>query len=184
MLAILSAVFGFIAPLLPELLRILQRRQDNAHELRLIELRLKAEAERHLWRMEEIAARADIAEAAELHRPPVSFGVQLLDAAARFGWSRALTLPVFYLFSLLDFAAGMVRPAITYAAFGLYGAVKWAQYEMFFLLSTDMTVAEALLKIWREEDLAVLTLCLSYWFGHRAAKAAFGGSASTAWRGA
>lgn len=39
---------------------------------------------------------------------------------------------------------------------------------------------EGVRNLWGEQDWAVLTLVLSYWFGHRAAKAAFGGSASTA----
>ncbi|MCW5730419.1 MAG: hypothetical protein KIT20_06665 [Alphaproteobacteria bacterium] len=179
MLALLTAVFGFLAPLLPELIRQWQRRQELRHEAEMLKLRLDAAGREHLWRMEEIGARADAAEAATLRLPPVSFGVQLLDAGARAGFGPAPLLPAFYLFALLDLLAGLVRPAVTYAAFGLYAAVKWAQYRMFFQLSSDMGVAEALLRIWREEDLAVLTLCLSYWFGHRAAKQAFGGSASS-----
>lgn len=178
MLAIASAVFGFLAPLLPELVRYLQRRQDLQHELAVLQLRAQAAAQEHLWRMEAMTAAADLAEAQALLKPQVSFGVQVLDAAAHAGYGPWAIAPAFYLFALLDLLAGLVRPAITYAAFGLYGAVKWAQYSMFFLLSTDISVAEVLLKIWREEDLAVLTLCLSYWFGHRAAKQAFGGSAS------
>lgn len=182
MLAIISALFGFAAPFLPELVRFLQRRQDNAHELSMLELRIKATTQNHLWKMEELSAQADLAEVAILTKPQTSFGVQMLDAAAKCEWGKWATVPAFYLFTVLDFVAGMVRPIITYAVFCLYCVVKWAQYHMFFLLSTDMTVAEALIKIWREEDLAVLTLCLSYWFGHRAAKAAFGGSALQAER--
>lgn len=177
MLSILTAVFGFAAPFLPELLKYFNRKADNAHELKLLELQIQGRNQEHMWRMEEINAQADIAEAVELHKPTPSTGVQILDAARDNYWPKGAVIPVFLLFSLLDFLAGMVRPTITYAAFIFYAAYKWAIFhELTTRFAND--AAGALSQMWGENDWAVLTLVLSYYFGTRSYKATFGGNAS------
>lgn len=177
MLAILTGLLGFAGPFLPELLKFFTRKQDNAHELALLEMRLKAGAQEHLWKMEEITATADIAEAKELHKPQVSFGVQILDKAHDSGMNAWLVAPIFYLFSFLDFINGMVRPTVAYCSFGFYIAYKWAMYETLTSDRFGNTAASALTQLWGEQDWAVLTLILSYFFGARVAKMAFGGKA-------
>lgn len=182
MIEIFTGLLGFVAPFLPEVLKFLQRRQDNAHELDMMRLQMEKGAAEHLWRMEEVSAQADIAEATMLHQAPHSFGVQILDAARSNKLGAWAIVPAFYIFVVLDFMAGMVRPGITYAAFAFYVAVKWAQLQAAVAASGSM--AAALPFIWHESDRAVLVLVLAYWFGHRSAKAAFGGSAMTAYNGA
>ena len=180
MLQILSAIFGFAAPFLPEIIKFFREKEDRLHELELIKLRLQAGAQEHLWRMEEVNAKADFAEMQTLRTPTQSFGVQLLDAAAPYTgekWGKILLSPVFYLFAILDFLSGMVRPTITYAIVGFYMMVKWAQYEV---AKMDSTNIDAILAIWGEQDWSVLVLVISYWFGARTAKSVFGGSASSA----
>ena len=181
MIEIFTALVGFAAPFLPELLKFFQRKQDNAHELEMFKLQIERGAREHLWRMDEINAQADIAEATMLHRPTHSFGVQLLDAAKGHKLAGWALYPAFYLFVVLDFFAGFVRPGITYAAFAFYVAVKWAQLEA--ALAESGSYVAALPFIWGDADRAIIVLVLSYWFGHRAAKAAFGGSAMNAARG-
>lgn len=182
MLAMFSAIFGFAAPFLPELLKYFSRKADMAHEKEMMNIRLQHAEKEHLWRMEEVTAQADIEEAKELHRPVPSFGVQVLDAANDSGWSKWWIGPAFWLFVMLDFVAGMVRPTVTYAAFTFYIAYKWSVFSLAKTYSD--TSAQALVSIWGEQDWAVLTLVLSYWFGHRAAKAAFGGNATSGKAGA
>lgn len=185
MFALLSAVLGFAAPFLPELIKLFREKGERAHELAMLELRIKAAAQEHLWRMEEITAQADIAEAAALHRPQPSFGVQVLDAAKGWGFGKWAIVPAFYLFTVLDFVSAMVRPSITYAMFGFYLAYKFARLRLMQQVSDQsFSWYEGVVNLWGEQDWAVLTLVLSYWFGLRAAKAAFGGSASSAKPGA
>jgi hypothetical protein len=181
MIEIISALLGFAAPFLPEGLKFFTRKQDNAHELAILRLQLEKGAQEHLWKMEEIGAQADIAEAKVLHKPEHSFGVQLLDAARNTGLSGWALYPAFYLFTLVDVLAAMVRPGITYAAFGFYMSVKWAQLT---IAQQHSTLSMALINVWDDSDRALVVLVLSYWFGHRAAKAAFGGSAMTSKAGA
>lgn len=181
MLTAFATVFGFMAPFLPELLKYFNRKQENAHELATMDLRLKHAAAEHTWRMEEIEAKADIAEMQTLRSPQQSFGVQVLDAAKGHGFSQWIIGPAFYLFVILDWVSGMVRPTVTYAMVAFYMAVKFALYTS--ATAAGYTSTAALIGIWGEQDWAVLLLVLSYWFGQRAAKAAFGGSASTAKKG-
>ena len=176
MLAILSAVLGFAAPFLPELLKYFNRKADNAHEIAMMKLRLDTAASEHLWRMEEISAAADIAEAAELHKPVPSFGVQILDRAQE-RLHPALWVPVFWLFALLDFVSGFVRPGITWAVVGGYLAYKGALYSILTGPRFEADWAGAVSQVWTEQDYAVLSMVLAFWFGGRIYKAVFGGNA-------
>lgn len=177
MLALLAGFFGFAAPFLPELLKYFNRKQDNAHELQMFDLRMKAASAEHTWKMAEIDANADIAEMKTLRQPQQSFGVSLLDAAKGYNLSQWLFIPSFYAFTALDFFSGMVRPTITYAVVAFYMAYKYALY----LSVRTFTEGgyQAILQIWGEQDMAIVFMVLSYWFGQRVAKAAFGGSASS-----
>lgn len=177
MLALASAIFGFAAPFLPEIFKWLNRRQDNAQELAMFKLRVEQAGKEHLYKMEEISAQADIAEATLLHKPVQSFGVQILDAASKAGWGKWATVPVFYLFALLDFITGLVRPAVTYAAFGGYLAYKWAMFMEYTGPRFESSAENAIILLWGEQDWALLLLVLSYWFGLRQYKAVFGGNA-------
>ena len=179
MLPLVTAIFGFLAPFLPSVVKIFQAKQDNAHELAMMKLRLEGDKADHLYKMEEINLAADIAEQIQIHKPVASFGIQVLDAAKNSGWSSWMIAPPFYLFVLVDFLSGLVRPLITYTAFSGYLIYKWAIFNELtsYLYSGD--AAGAIRELWREEDWAVLTLVLSYYFGLRSYKAVFGGSAKS-----
>lgn len=182
-LQLLSAVFGFAAPFLPQVVSYFQKRQDYAQELKMFELRMSLAAQEHAWKIEEINANADIAEMQTLRQPQQSFGVQLLDASKTWveskAWGAWLVAPVFYLFSFLDWMTGMVRPTITFTAFGFYVIYKWTLIQS---ISVAQGREAAILATWGDQDWSVLVLVLSYYFGARTAKAAFGGSASTSKR--
>lgn len=175
MLTILSALLGFAGPFIPELIKLFRQKQDNSHELAVLELQTKIAANQHLYKMEELNANADIMEMQTLRMPQQSFGVQILDAAK--DWPKFLIVPVFYMFAILDFLAGMVRPSVTYAITGFYLAYKWALFEQAKLISGSWDRAAVI--IWTEMDFSILLLVLGYHFGSRTVKAAFGGSAST-----
>lgn len=175
MLAILSALLGFAGPFLPEIIKLFRQKQDNAHELAVLALQAKAAEASHLYKMEELNANADIAEMQSLRQPVQSFGVQILDATSN--WPKLLIIPVFYMFAILDFLSGMVRPSVTYAVTGFYLMYKWALFEQAKLVSGAWEKAAVI--VWTENDFSILLLVIGYWFGNRAMKAAFGGSAST-----
>ena len=177
MLALLSAIFGFAAPFFPEVFKLFQRSQDNKHELAMLEMRSKMAGQEHLYRMEEITAAADIAEAKEIHKPTPSFGVQILDKAQA-TLPKWVWVPVFWAFSFLDWFAGMVRPGVTWAVVGGYLAYKLALFRVLIGPRFENTWEGAATQVWAEQDFAILALCLSYYFGVRSYKAVFGGNAS------
>lgn len=180
MIALLASFLtGIVGPLLPNLLGIFREYQDRKFELLMMEMRLKYAAQEHLWRMEELNARADIEEARVLHSPQQSFGVQLLDASSKWAdtsWGKWLVTPGFYLFVALDFLNGLVRPIIAYTAFGFYMVYKWSIFQ---IAKTHMNTVEAINATWGENDWAVLLMVLGFFFGQRAAKAVLGGSTQT-----
>ncbi len=185
MLAALLTLFGFLAPFIPEVLKMFTRRQDNAHELAMFKMRLEASEKEHMYKMEEINTKADIAETIEIHKPQQSFGVQMLDAAKNHSMSGWALYPVFYMFSFLDFINGLVRPFIAYAMVLFYMAYKYACYDAMRSVSDEsFTWSEGILKLWTENDWGVLLMVLAYFFGQRTAKAVFGGSTQTAKAGA
>lgn len=167
LLVLLSSALGFLAPFLPDVIKLFTRSHDNKHELAVMELRLKAGAQEHLWRMEEINAKADIEEARATHSPQQSFGVQLLDRAQQSGWPMWALMPAFYLFILLDFIVGFVRPSITYLVVGAYIAYRYACIKMAQEVITGNRFLEALVTTWTDNDTALLATVISYWFGDR-----------------
>lgn len=175
MITILTTLLGFIGPFLPEVLKYLNRAQDNAHELAMMKLQAELAEKQHGWRMEEVNVQADIAESLAIRAPQQSFGVQLLDAAK--GWPSWVIVPVFWAFALLDWLNGTVRPMVTYWIVGFWLVYKYAVFTM--LEAASGSFGQAVINSWGEYDYAVLNLCLGYFFGQRAAKAAFGGNAST-----
>lgn len=183
MLAIFSAIFGFAAPFLPELFKWLNRKADNAHEIEMMTLRMNAAQAEHTWRMEEVSAQADIAEAVELHKPQQSFGVQILDKAHDSGMPSWLVAPVFYLFAALDFISGMVRPGVTYVVVGGYMSYKAALYSTLTSARFGNDWAGAVQQVWTEQDYAVMSMVLAFWFGGRTYKAVFGGNAGNGYAG-
>jgi hypothetical protein len=167
-------LLGFLGPFIPQVLKWFQDKDDKAHEIEMFKLQMQYAQVESQIRVAEFEAQADVQEATALHQPQQSYGVQLLDAAntwAESTWGKFLITPAFYLFTFLDFVSGMVRPGITVAAFGFYVSYKWT-------LVSKLGVQGA----WSDTDFDIVLLVLSYWFGHRAAKAAFGGNASTGYK--
>lgn len=173
-----SFLGGVVGPLLPNVINLVKDWQDHKHELQLMELRLKFAAQEHMWKLEEINAQADIEEAKVLHTPQSSFGVQLIDAADKWSdstWGKVLITPSFFLYTILDFVNGLVRPTIAYAAFGFYMIYKWSIFK---IAETHMQTVEAINATWTENDWIVLLMVLGFFFGQRAAKAVLGGNTS------
>lgn len=175
----LAMFLPFVVSFLPEILKWWNAREANRHELAMMEMRLKYAEKEHLWKMEEINVSADIKEAELLHAPQASFGVQVLDAAKGHKMSSWTIVPVFWAFAFLDWLSGIVRPAVTFAAFGFYMA-----YKIACLMVMQHTVENPqewyyqVSALWGEQDWDLLSMCLSFYFGLRARKEIFGGNAA------
>lgn len=171
---VITAVLGFLGPFLPKVLDLWGRKIDNAHEIAMLKVQIESAKLEHAWKMEELASRADIEESKLLHAPDLrraSYGVTIIDALSKDKWPKWLIIPIIYLFAILDFVAGMVRPAITYSIVGFYMIYKWARYQ--YLVEISDGDRSVVLSLWGDQDWAILTLVLGFWFGNRTASKAF-----------
>lgn len=163
MIALLSAFVGFLSSAAPEFLKLFEGAQDRAHEITLLKLQMEYDEKRlaaqkeggdagRALRLQEIQAGADSAEAQWLNSRPGSG-----DNKTGISWVDAL--------------AGSVRPVLTYAFFLLYVTVKCCQFHL--LVSpglpwvTPLGGAQALVALWTEEDIAVFSAVMGFWFGNR-----------------
>jgi hypothetical protein len=154
---ILTALVGFLAPIVPEIIKVFQRKQENKHELEVMKLQIEAAKHQHTYKMEEITATADINEAQLIHQPMQSYGIQLLDKAEHSHMWRWVQNLMFVMYCFLDLLNMLVRPGVTYWAFFTYFLARYAAGFSF-----------------TQFDQELLILVLSYWFGQRSAKYAFG----------
>lgn len=169
-LTILGLVGGLLSSFLPELLKWLNKKSDNAHEIEMFRLQMQGQEQMHRDRIEEINAQADIAESVQLHAPMQSFGIQMLDKMHDSGMSQWLMTPLMYLYTFLDVLQAIVRPGITLAITGFYVFIKYAQYNAILAVQSDGgDYYNAVTNIWGENDLAIFVMVLSYWFGSRQA---------------
>lgn len=155
MIALISAMVGFLSSALPEILKLTRDAGDRAHELAILKLQMEYDREKlagaHAVRLEEIVAQAEGAEQAALN-------ARVKDALTGIYWVDALS--------------GSVRPVITYAFFGLYFLIKCAQFHLLMTPTlpwqSGISLAQALVSLWTEEDIAIFSAIMAFWFGQRA----------------
>lgn len=158
MIALLGAILGFVGSVVPDLLKILQDKRDKAHELKILELQRELQAQGHSERMAEIDAKADIAEAKALY---TTWNTQAQTLENADGSQR---LGVFW----VDALNGTVRPVLAYGFFLLYATVKFLQWQMM----PDVLLPWHLQTLWGDEDRAIFSAIIAFYFGARAMKAA------------
>lgn len=152
MIAFLSALLGFGSSILPEFFKQAQDKRDKAHELALLERQAALEAMRSAADLEktiELALGAQATAVQESYRADVQ--------ANQGSWVAAYS--------------ASVRPTITYAFFLLYALVKFSQFWLLMNPSlpwqTTQTIAQALAAIWTDEDVAIFSAVVAFWFGDR-----------------
>jgi len=149
MITIISSIIGFVGGFIPDILRYFKQKQDNAHELSVLQLQIQAQERLHVQKLEEINTQADISESAALYK-----AAEIKETGVK--WADAL----------LGIYNGTVRPTITYAFMGLYVFVKIGQYVQM-VKTPGIPWEKAIMLLWSEFDQAALLLTLSYYFGQR-----------------
>lgn len=155
MIALISAVVGFLSSAVPEILKLTRDASDRAHELAILKLQLDYDREKqagaNVLRLEEITTQAEGVEQAALN-------ARVKDSLTGIHWVDALS--------------GSVRPILTYAFFTLYFLIKCAQFHLLITPTlpwqTGLTLAQALVSLWTEEDVAIFSAIMAFWFGQRA----------------
>jgi len=155
MLAIIGAIIGLLGSLMPEILKFLNMKESNKHQIEMAkmqmeELRLRGEIE-----ITKLNATADIEEVKALYEH---------SKIARTGWR--------IVDGLISLYTGSVRPTITYVFMITYGLVKYAIYYSY--TQSGYTWTQAIAAIWNSEDFAVFSTVIAFWFGGRFLKYSLG----------
>lgn len=161
MIALFSALAGFISAALPEFLTLFREGRDRSHEITLLTMQMQFEREKvadmqaataaeSIRQLQAIEVRRDTAET-------VALNARIKESLVGNPWVDALS--------------GSVRPVLTYAFCLIYALVKYAQYHVLMhpvLPWQEISAPQALVLLWGEDDVAVFTAVIGFWFGHRA----------------
>lgn len=147
MLALLGSLLGLLGSLAPRLIQFFEQKQNHAQELEMLKVQGQFQLQMieagHTAKMAEINAMADMrTELAAFVAANKPTGIRWVDAFN-----------------------GFMRPFLTLCFFGLYAAVKAAQ---FLVLAQDGGMgASTVLSLWNNEDWAVWAAIVTFWFGNR-----------------
>jgi ABC-type multidrug transport system fused ATPase/permease subunit len=143
--SLLGGVFGGVLRLAPELFKLFDKRNERAHELRMVE----AEMEFAKVRGEIAMRQADVQlQTAELDAMTQAFKEQSATAKNA-GW-------------FVSAISALVRPTVTYLFLALYAAVKVAAYLI--AIEQGGNWKDVLTSMWGSDDLAVFNMIISFWF--------------------
>jgi hypothetical protein len=143
---LLSMLGGGFMRLLPEILGLLNKRTDNQHELAMLDKQFALEQTRGQMKLQEVQVTGDINQV-----------LGLLDAQKEALAGQMQKIGVWWA-DALNF---LVRPLTTYFFLLMYGAVKVATLVVA-LSGTDPW--HAILQCWSEDDRAILSGILAFWF--------------------
>ena len=147
MLTLLGSLLGFGSSLLPKVFEFFQERADRAHELAIIDRQMEQMKLGSALKLEEINAKADIAETKAIYKHDSS-----IKPAT---WVENLR--------------GSVRPIVTYLFILTFIGIKAAGFYMLVHIE-GAAVYEAIMAINSENFQAIVAAIVSFWFGSRALK--------------
>ena len=162
MVAFISALLGFVSSAVPDVLKLFRDSQDRAHELEVLKLQMDFDREKlSVSTADNALARADQLKAIGIQADTTeqaALNTRVKDSLTVITWVDALS--------------GSVRPVITYAFFVLYVIIKCAQFSILLSPSlpwqNNLSVSQALVSLWTEEDIAIFSAIMAFWFGQRA----------------
>jgi hypothetical protein len=142
---LLGSIFGGLFRLAPEVLKLLDRKNERAHELAMFQLQTDLEKLRGEFRLEEKYVDHSITQ---LDAIKEAFREQSETARSAGKFVAAIS--------------ALVRPGITWCLFGMYAAVKVCAIYMAIL--SDAPWYEVLSQNWDQDDFSIFTMVLTFWF--------------------
>lgn len=155
-----GAIVGFIAPFLPEALKLGRQHLDHKHEMQMLELQRKIAETEGATRMQATAVHAQASDLSSARRAAKAEAVNIPDNCPL--W---VVCYVTLLAAHGNFFKAITRPGITWLAYGAYCAFKWQQI----VLGGEF--------VWTELDTNILAGITAFWFGSRLVERAFGRTA-------
>ena len=143
MITLFSTIFGIIGSVIPNLVKILERRQDFKHEREILQIRLDAAA-----KGVELQYDAEIAKAS------VEEGKSLRDHDIMFAGNE-----------FLDTLRSSIRPVLTYFFFFMFCGIKITAAT--FMFENGYNPIEILNAVWDVYTAAIFGTVIGFWFGNR-----------------
>lgn len=143
--SLLGSGLGGLLRIAPELLKFFDRKNERAHELRMLQAEMDFAKLRGEIALRQTEATMTVAELGAMAEALKEQGATA-QAAGR--WVAALS--------------ALVRPLVTYWFVGLYSAHKIA--AMIMAREQAGSWRDVLLSAWTEQDWTVLSMILTFWF--------------------
>lgn len=157
MIAIFSALIGFLGSIVPQVFKVYTDKKDKEHELAMMDRQLQAAAAGRSDHLEEVRIGAVGALNAAVQQ---SYQTEWQYLPRKFGWVMAY--------------ASIVRPTTTFILLLFYGYCKWCLFQSYInhpLPWQDATSAvQAGLLLWTPFDEGMLGVVIGFWFGERGFK--------------
>lgn len=146
-LTLLSMLGGGLMRLLPEVMTFLNRKQDNSHELAMLDKQAALEQARSTMRQQEITTQGQVdMNVAELAALSEALKGQMQVTGNGF----------------VDTLNFLVRPMTTYFFLIMYALAKIAMFAI--AIRSGLAGWDTILKVYDPEDRAILSGILSFWF--------------------
>jgi hypothetical protein len=145
LMTVASGGLGGLLRLAPEVLKGLDRKNERAHELAMMEVEIRIAEKRMEHEMRRVDAAMTIAEMDAISAAVKEQG-QTARAAGKF----------------VAAVSALVRPIVTYWFVLMYSVVKVVGMAMAVQAGGDWK--EVLVSSWTADDMAMLIMVLSFWF--------------------
>lgn len=143
LLSILSPLLGIIGSLLPNIVRIFEKREENKHEIELTKLRMDA-----------ATLQAEQALDLEAIKGIVSEGQSVRSHDAAIDGGR-----------FLNALRASIRPVVTYLFFLTFVIIKLIVLTT--MISTGSDASTIITTVWDTETMALFGTIMAFWFGSR-----------------
>ena len=143
--SLIGGLFGGLLRLAPEVFKLFDKKNERAHELRMVEAEMEFAKIRGEIAMRQVEAQMTMAEMDTMAQ---AFKEQS-ETAKNAGW-------------FVSAISALVRPMVTYAFLALYASVKIAAFLI--AIEQNGNWKEVLVTMWGAEDLAVFNMIISFWF--------------------
>lgn len=141
-----GGLLGGLFRIAPELIKVFDRKNEREHELKMLQAEMEFAKIRGEIMMRQADAQMTVAELDAMAQALKEQG----ETARAAGWFVAAL-------------SALVRPAVTYWLVGMYSAVKIVSMQMA-VDAGQGSWREVLVASWTRDDMAMLTLVLTFWF--------------------
>ncbi len=140
MFTIISALLGFLGSGFPDLMKLIQDKQDKTHELEIMEKQIELQKLGLSQRLEEIQIQSEGQEMKALYEA-VKTGITWVDALG-----------------------ATVRPVLAYAFIGIFMLSK---LPVILMVGVDPFNLELIPYLWMESDACIFSSIIAFYFGSR-----------------